>query len=238
MREVAKRFGAEEAFTEGRTQEGWIRFLLEQTQKKYPEVPEWEQMKKQGVAYFKYDTPVIAFQKIIEDPLNNKFPTSSGKIELCSKALYDLHEPQIPAVSHYVPAWEGPEDHPRVEKFPYQIVGWKSKNRDNSTLYTHPWLRQVASQIMWINPVDAEKKGIRSGDRVRVFNDRGALLIESLVTPRIMPGVLAIPTGAWHNPGKDGTDLNGCLNVITTDRKTPQAKGNAHHSSLVDIVRA
>jgi anaerobic dimethyl sulfoxide reductase subunit A len=238
MKEVAKRFGAEEAFTEGRTQEGWIRFLLEQTQKKYPEVPDWEQMKKHGVAYLRYDTPAIAFKKIIEDPLYNKFSTSSGKIELCSKALYDLHNPQIPAVSHYIPAWEGPEDHPQVEKFPFQVVGWKSKNRDNSTLYTHPWLQQVASQVMWINHIDAGKKGIRSGDRVRVFNDRGALLIEALVTPRIMPGVLGIPTGAWHNPGKDGTDLNGCLNVLTTDRKTPQANGNAHHSCLVDIAKA
>ncbi|MDR2055216.1 MAG: molybdopterin-dependent oxidoreductase [Desulfovibrio sp.] len=238
MAEVAKRFGVEESFTEGRTQEGWIRFLLKETRKKYPDVPEWEQMKQQGIAYLPYETPAIAFKNILDDPEKNKFPTASGKIELCSKALYDLHDPEVPAVAQYVPAWEGPEDRPRVDKYPFQVIGWKTKNRDNSTLYTHPWLQQVASQVMWLNPLDARKKGIRSGDKVRVFNDRGALLIEAMVTPRIMPGVLAIPTGAWHSPGKDGTDRNGCLNVLTTDRKTPQARGNAHHSCLADIARA
>ncbi len=236
MTAVAKKLGVEQAFTEGRSQEEWIRYLLDATRKQHPTVPDWETMKKQVIHYFTYPTPVVTFQKQIEDPANNKFPTPSGKVELFSRRLYDRGDPQVPGAAHYVPAWEGPED-PLAQKYPFQVIGWKNKQRDNSTFFTHPWLTQVASQVMWINPLDAAKKGVKQGDTVRVFNDRGALLIKAEVTPRIMPGVLSIPSGAWYRPGPDGTDLNGCLNVITTMRKTPMAHGNAHHSCLADIAR-
>ncbi|MDR2503265.1 MAG: molybdopterin-dependent oxidoreductase [Deltaproteobacteria bacterium] len=236
LADVAKKLGVEQEFTEGRTQEEWVRFLLDETRKKHPDVPEWEVMKKQGIYYFKYD-PFVAFKKQIDDPGANPFPTPSGKIELFSKRLYDRSDPQVPAVACYVPAWEGPAD-PLAAKYPFQVIGWKNKHRDNSSFFNHPWLKQVAPQCMWINPLDADKKGIKQGDLVRVFNDRGALMIRAEITGRIIPGVLAIPTGAWYNPGKDGVDMNGCLNVLTTMRKTPLAHGNAHHSCLVDIKKA
>ncbi|SBW00676.1 dimethyl sulfoxide reductase, anaerobic, subunit A [uncultured delta proteobacterium] len=236
LTDVAKKLGVEKEFTEGRTQEEWVRFMLDETRKKYPDVPEWEAMKKQGIYYFKYPT-MVTFKKQIDDLEANPFPTPSGKIELFSKRLYDRNDPQVPAVAKYVPAWEGPAD-PLAEKYPFQVIGWKNKQRDNSSFFTHPWLTQVARQVMWINPLDADKKGIRHGDVVRVFNDRGAIVITAEVTERIIPGVLAVPSGGWYNPGPDGVDKSGCLNVLTTMRKTPLAHGNAHHSCLVDIKKA
>jgi formylmethanofuran dehydrogenase subunit D len=41
-------------------------------------------------------------------------------------------------------------------------------------------------------------RGIEEGDVVRVFNKRGEMLIPAEVTERIMPGVVAIPQGAWY----------------------------------------
>ncbi|MDR2820478.1 MAG: molybdopterin-dependent oxidoreductase [Desulfovibrio sp.] len=238
LRDLAKRLGVEEKFSEGRSQEEWARHLIDETRKKNPRLPDWEELKKQGIYYFDYPTPVIGFKKQIDDPANTPFKTPSGKIELFSKGIYARKDPQIPATPHYVPAWEGPEDHPLVEKYPFQVIGWKGRNGTNSCYFTHPWLQQVDVHTVWINPVDAMKKNIKQGDTVRVFNNRGALLIKAEVTPRIIPGVLAIPTGAWYKPGKDGTDLNGCLNVLTSLQKSPLTNGNAPHSCLADIGKA
>ena len=37
---------------------------------------------------------------------------------------------------------------------------------------------------------------------VKVYNDRGALILPCRLTPRIMPGVVDIPQGAWYEPTK------------------------------------
>ena len=237
MVEVCGKLGVADAFSEGRSQKEWIMHLLDETRKNDITVPSWERMQKQGIHYFQYEPLQVAFKKQIENPAEHPFATPSGKIELCSARLYALHDPEVPAVAHYVPAWEGPEDHERIDKFPYQVIGWRNKNRDNSTFYNHPWLAQIAPQVMWVHPSTAARKNIKEGDKVRVFNDRGALYITAHLTERIVPGVLAIPTGAWYRPDKDGTDLNGCLNVLTPSRQTPLAKGNAHQTCLADFAR-
>ncbi len=63
---------------------------------------------------------------------------------------------------------------------------------------------------MWINPLDAQKRGINNGDRkVRIFNDRGEVHIEAKVTPRMMPGVVALGEGAWYDPDTKRVDKGG-----------------------------
>ncbi|VTN21970.1 anaerobic dimethyl sulfoxide reductase subunit A [Klebsiella pneumoniae] len=62
---------------------------------------------------------------------------------------------------------------------------------------------------MWINPIDARKRGIANGDRIRIFNDRGEVHIEAKVTPRMMPGVVALGEGAWYNPDASRVDQAG-----------------------------
>ena len=69
---------------------------------------------------------------------------------------------------------------------------------------------------MWINPIDARKRGIANGDRIRIFNDRGEVHIEAKVTPRMMPGVVALGEGAWYNPDASRVDQAGSINVLTT----------------------
>ena len=45
-------------------------------------------------------------------------------------------------------------------------------------------------------PVDASKRGIKHGDLVRIYNDRGEVRINAKVTPRILPGVVGFKWGA------------------------------------------
>ena len=147
-----------------------------------------------------------------------------------------MHNPEIPAIPVYVPAWEGPEDE-LTEKYPLQLIGWKTKARDNSTFYNNPWLQQAMVQEVWINPMDAKPRNIVTGDRVKVFNDRGTTMLQARVTSRVIPGVIAAPTGSWFTPDGKGGCTNGNLNVLTTLRKTALSHGNTQHTSLVEISK-
>ncbi len=54
-------------------------------------------------------------------------------------------------------------------------------------------------QQLWINPADAAPRGIANGDMLAVKSPAGRdSCIEAKVTPRIIPGTVGIPQGAWH----------------------------------------
>ena len=180
----------------------------------------------------------MAFAKEIADPAHYPFKTPSGKIEIFSKTLYDMNQPEdIPSVPKYIPAWEGPED-PLTGRYPLQCIGPHTKGRTHSTADGSVWMEEADPHVCWISPGDAESRAIADGDRVRVFNDRGALEIRARVTRRVRPGVVAIPQGAWYTPDADGVCQRGCVNVLTSQKPTPLAHGNAQHTILVEVRRA
>ncbi|HBJ7835806.1 TPA: dimethyl sulfoxide reductase subunit A, partial [Salmonella enterica subsp. enterica serovar Goldcoast] len=108
----------------------------------------------------------------------------------------------------------------------------------NSTQYANPWLIEVQHQTLWINPQDAQKRGITHGDMVRIHNSRGICEIPAEVTPRIIPGVVAMQAGAWWQPDENGIDKGGCANVLSSARITALAKGNSHQTMLVEVAKA
>ena len=83
-----------------------------------------------------------------------------------------------------------------------------------------------------------EKRNIRNGEKVRIFNDRGAIIIPCRINPKIMPGVVDIPQGAWWKPDENGDDVGGCVNTLTSHRWTPYAFGNAQLTIMVEIEKA
>lgn len=238
LREVAAKLGIENEFSQGRDEKAWIEHIWEQTRLAMPDenLPDFATLQKTRQHLFK-SAPFIAFEDNIRDPENHPFPTPSGKIEIFSKRLYDMQHPEIPALSHYVPAHEGPED-ALAKDFPLQLITWKGKNRANSTQYANPWLIEVQQQTLWINPQDAQKRGITHGDMVRIHNSRGICEIPAEVTPRIIPGVVAMQAGAWWQPDENGVDKGGCANVLSSARITALAKGNSHQTMLVEVAKA
>ena len=160
--------------------------------------------------------------------------TPSGKIEIFSTQLFDLGRPdEIPAVPKYVEEWESPFASP----YPLQAIGHHTLHRVHSTHDNNDWLEEAFPQRVFINPLDAAERGIADGDEVKVFNARGALAVKCRVTPRIMPGVVDIPQGAWWAPGADGVDYGGNVNVLTSSRWTPFAFGTTQHTIMVQVER-
>jgi anaerobic dimethyl sulfoxide reductase subunit A len=183
-------------------------------------IPDYDAFRKASVHRVKLAEPYIAFQKEIEDPANNPFPTPSGKIEIYSQQLADMNDPQMPPIPKYVEAWESSND-PLTERYPLQLVTTHFKLRALSQFENIPWLQELEPQAIWISSTDAQARGIENGDMVTVFNDRGRMIISAKVTERIMPGVVCIPHGAWYSPDESGVDRAGCTNVLTRDEYSP-----------------
>ncbi|KAB2332812.1 DMSO/selenate family reductase complex A subunit [Bacillus mesophilum] len=237
MTELARELGVEQQFTEGRTQDDWVKWIINETRKEQPDFPTYEQLKKTGIHKYDFE-PVIAFEAQIKDLKNNPFETSSGKIELFSKDLWDMDNPEeIPAIPKHVLLEEGAEATTKG-KYPLQLIGWHSKRRTHSSYDTSDWMEEVEGNIMWMNPIDADERDIKEGDLVKVFNDRGALKMPVKVTSRILPGVMAIPQGGWFTPDKDGIDTRGSINVLTTHKATALGHCNPQHTNLAQAEKA
>lgn len=242
--ELAKRLGVEQQFTEGRTQEEWMRHLYAQSREAIPELPTFEEFRKQGI--FKKRDPQghhVAYKAFREDPQANPLTTPSGKIEIYSQALADIAATweffffnDTATTEIYTPGFESYQD-PLNKQYPLQLTGFHYKSRVHSTYGNVDVLKAACRQEMWINPLDAQKRGIHNGDKVRIFNDRGEVHIEAKVTPRMMPGVVALGEGAWYDPDAKRVDKGGCINVLTTQRPSPLAKGNPSHTNLVQVEK-
>ena len=68
---------------------------------------------------------------------------------------------------------------------------------------------------VWINPQDATARGIKDGDIVKIYNERGAILGGARVTERIIPGAVSQDHGARHDPIAPGLDRGGSNNIIS-----------------------
>jgi len=125
----------------------------------------------------------------------------------------------------------------RNDTYPLQAIGHHTLHRVHSTHDNNDWLEEAFPQRVFINPIDASTRGIHDGEEVKVFNKRGALVLPCRVTPRIMPGVVDIPQGAWYESDKDGVDYGGNVNVLTSHRWTPLAFGTAQHTIMVEVEK-
>ncbi|MDR1378452.1 MAG: molybdopterin-dependent oxidoreductase [Synergistaceae bacterium] len=239
LSDVARKLGYYDAFTHGGKS---VRELLEESYNAIlgnePDMPDFERFRENGIYRYRKKPHFIAFEENVRDPERHPFPTPSGKIEIFSPRLHEKNDPlQIPAIPKYVPSFEGPED-PRIETYPFQLMGWHTKRRTHSTHDNNPHMDRYDPHCVWINHQDAEKAGVQENDWVNVWNDRGHIRIQAHVTDRIVSGVLAISQGGWYTPDEKGIDLRGCVNTISTSRPTPLAKGNPQHSNLVALSKA
>ena len=149
--------------------------------------------------------------------------------------MADMNDPELSPIPRYIETWEGRND-PLAGKYPLQLITSHSKRRANNQYDNIPWLRELQAQAVMMNTADAEARCIQDGDSIRVFNDRGEMIITARVTERIMPGVVDISQGAWYRPDEKGVDRGGCANVLTKDAYSPGGSF-PYNTSLVQIEK-
>ncbi len=241
--ELAERFGVYNEYTEGgRNEKEWVAWLIDEVYRKtrFPDMPPFRifSASNKGVYVKPVHKPVIAMENFVRDPEKYPLNTPSGKIEIFSTEMFSAGNPdEIPPVAKYIREWDNPFDE-KKNKYPLQAMGHHYNPRVHSTHANNEWTTEAFPQRAFINPLDAEKRGIKNGEMVKIWNDRGAMILKCRLTKRIMPGVIDIPQGAWYSPDKNGIDRGGNVNILTSERWTPYAKGNAQHTIMVEIEKA
>ena len=237
IRELAKGIGLEEEFTEGRDYSQWMSYIYEDLRTSEPELPEYDEFREKGIYKFEKGHYPISFEKEVKDPKHYPFPTPSGKIELFSTKLWkNPMKDFMPPIPRYVAPPEGPQD-PLTKRFPLQLSGWHSKCRTHTVHDNNLNLRKLDPQKLWIHPEDAAARSINDGDMVLVYNDRGQVKIPAKITDRVAKGVTTLSQGTWYTPDENGVDTRGSINVLTSQRPTPFARGNGQHTNLVEVQK-
>ncbi|MBT8004554.1 MAG: molybdopterin-dependent oxidoreductase [Rhodospirillales bacterium] len=251
FRGLAERLGFADTFTEGRSPREWIEYLWNVTLQRAAEAkidfPNFDEFWQGDV--FHVDPSTLPYRTFVleafrADPKNAPLPTPSGKIEIYSETLasFDLAD----CKGH--PMWFDKQEFissPRSKQFPLALNSNQPEKRLHSQYDFSDVSRSAKIQgreAIRLHPADANDRHISEGDIVRVFNDRGATLAAAIITDRVRPGVVVLPTGAWYdpeNPAEPGSlDVHGNPNVLTKDIGTSTlSQGTSAHSCLVEVER-
>jgi anaerobic dimethyl sulfoxide reductase subunit A len=225
--DLARRVGIE-AYND-KTEIEWLRELTRDA------VDDFETFMDKGLARLPAPEDAVAFAREIREPDRYKFTTPSGKIEVYSMALAANPDPyglgHIPPIPTWIPPVTADPRHP------LQLCTPKSRARTHSIHGNQAVLAQADRDDVWLHIADAAARGIADGQRVRVFNDRGATVLPAKVTDRIAPGVVSIREGAWFTPDERGDDRKGCANVLTDDRSAPSG-ATTYNTCLVQVEPA
>lgn len=243
--DLAKRLGKEQAFTEGRDVRQWLEFLYERTRAGLAEMdlpaPSFAEFwEGNGIRLpLKPDDggPLRAFR---EDPQAAPLPTPSGKIEIYSETIASFGEADC--LGH--PAWIAPQDIPNGPA-PLTLISNQPATRLHSQLDFGEHSakgKQRGREIATMHAGDAALRGIKDGDIIRIFNDRGACLAAARLSNGIRAGVVQLPTGAWYDPENPDDDMPLCVhgnpNVLTRDIGTSAlAQGCTGQLTTVQVER-
>ena len=200
----------------------------------------WDSFKKHGVYKFTFDKPHVAFEEQISKGV--PFETPSGKIEILSTTLANIKDwtkTQYGYEIPYLPKWIEPFEslnHEKAKKFPFHMITPHPRWRTHSIFHNIPWLRETYQQEVTLHTKDAERLGIKTGDIVEIWNERGKVVVPAYVTERCMPNVVVLYEGAWMDLAKDGTDRSGNPDFLTLDQPSP-AGAFAYNTILVDMKK-
>jgi anaerobic selenocysteine-containing dehydrogenase len=255
---IAERLGLLDAYTGGKTIPQLIKYGWETS--RCSDLITWEELNKKG--YFVVPTAdgwenvPAGFYQFYKDPVKFPLSTPTGKLEFESTGLLkyfptDLERPPVPkwvakGISH-----EETLGTERSKKYPLLVCSNHPRWGVHSQHDDITWLREIETckvrgpdgyqyQPMWLHPSEAEKRGIRQGDILALFNDRGTVLGGAYITERIMPGVVYIDHGAKWDPIVPGEiDRGGAINTIVPRNTTSKnAVGHAVSGFLAEVEKA
>ena len=160
---------------------------------------------------------------------NGNFKTPSGKAELYSESLAAQG---FDPIAKFVPPTESRHAKSNGRRrYPLELLARKADNFLNSSFCNQTVVREMESPgLLEIHPEDAQERGIREGQTVRVYNDRGAIPLVAHVTDAIQPTVVAARLD-WAKLSEQGVNIN----VLTSDRLTDMGESATFYSALVEV---
>lgn len=185
-----------------------------------------ERLRSEGaVCLAPSDEPYLPFAQ-------GNFPTPSGKCEFYSERMRaDGLDP--------LPSWEPPAESPEgdpalARRYPLQVLSPATALTTSST-----WANLLHERFpgfrptLEIHPSDAAPRGIRDGDLVRVFNDRGECRLWAKLTDATLPGIVVTHKVMWPKLSPGGANVN----FTTSQRLSDIGGGATFHDTLVEVER-
>ena len=220
------------------------------------EPPSWEEFQKLPIVRVPGEPGewFYPFKNTVEWG-RSPFKTPSGKIEFESSYVRDTdltktrYGGQMDAYPRWQPTYQDlPANdsyyHPWTRNFPLSMVTPVSTYRQHSSNDQNPWLKgDCYEHMVRMSPADAADRGIKTGDRVLVYNQFGEVEITAYVSSKLLPGTVSIGHGEWSkfdNVRKSklmpyGIDEAGNCNLLIGDTHLPHVVGALLTAGLVEI---
>ncbi len=162
------------------------------------------------------DEPDIAFAEL-------RFDTPSGHIEVASAQAESMGLPRVPDAEVDAPPSDGC----------LRLLSPASEWRLNDSYANDPRLmRRASTAEITLNPADAGRLGIESGQTVSVSNALGKLELTAIVADVVLPGTAMSYKGRWPQlePGGDN------LNLLYDGTKNDLGESSAVHGIEVSVT--
>ena len=257
---VAKALGGDyyEKYTVGAD----LKELIEQAYYGYnvEDLCSYEDFEKKEILFLQPDLEIQqkakpGLRQFYEDPASMPLNTPTGKLEFTSTALKE-HFPDDEERPPY-PKWiekgvchDESLSGERAKKYPLVCMSNHGRWRMHAQCDDITWTREIETmkirakdgyqyEPVWMHTSTAAERGIKHGDIVKVFNERGIVLAGAYVTERLIPGVAYMDHGSRFDPiDAAGIDRGGAINLITPKAITSKnATGMVVSGFLVDVQK-
>jgi len=243
---LAKRMGTHADFTQGRSAEGWQRYIWSGCQKRANKdgyvLPDFDDLRTQG----RFDVPDtdetrILFEDFIADPNAYPLKTRSGKIEIFSLEIEVMTIPDCPPFPQWIPpvVWLGDAKPHQLHLISGQPDTRLHGQNDSGSVSLDSKIHR--REPCCLHPLTARKYGLSEGDIALIQNDQGACLVGVNLSESIRWDCLWLATGAWLDlQDIDGQTIcvHGNPNVLTIDKgSTGLSQGNIAHTALVSVTK-
>ncbi len=168
----------------------------------------WEEFNEKQYCMFPladdWEKDPPGLRKFYEDPEKNPLPTPSGKLEFYSESLAkyfpdDEERPPIPKWIEKGVSHDERISSDRAKVYPLLMMSNHGRWRVHAQCDDISWTREVITckvkgadgylyEPLWIHPRTAAKRGIKNGDIVKAYNERGAVLCGAWSWKELCPG--------------------------------------------------
>lgn len=259
--EVLDRFGKREELDLGMTTDQWLEYGF--TNSRLTTEVDWDTLVEKGLYYPKLEEnwrdELPGMRGFYEDPENFPLDTPSGKLEFYSQALADNFpdDKERQPIAKWItggPAEEGwTHDESlwgeRCKKYPLLVTANPARFRVHVQGDDIAWYREIETtkvkgpdgylyEPVWMALEDAEARGIKNGDIVKVYNERGIILTGARISQRITPGSVVVAKGSRVDPIAPHIDRGGAINLISPEATVSKnCKGFAVTGYLIEAEK-
>lgn len=180
------------------------------------------------------------------DGMDGTFPTITSRLHFYCEAPVQRLNYGVPidVELEHLPYFELPNEawpesaaeygaNPLADQYPLVCFSMHQRWNTHTTYRLSQWIEEMMPEpVVSINPDDARERGISEGDLVRVFNDRGYVVVKARLDSGMRPGSINIPHG-WQ----EDQFVEGHYTDLTNRASHPFDSNDCYYDCLVEVSK-